>query len=72
MTKNDSDLGYVREQLALAEGALPSLRNDVLPKNPERYRLMAESYVETILGLRADIDQYLGIDKIAQELRRTA
>ena len=61
MIQNDTQLGIVREQLARAEAALESLRHEVQPKNEQMYRVMAESYVDTILSLRADVDAYLGI-----------
>ncbi len=61
MIQNDKQLGIVREQLARAEAALESLRQEVQPKNEQVYRVMAESYVDTILLLRAEVDAYLGI-----------
>lgn len=61
MIKSDEELGVVRQQIASAESALMSLRRDVRPKNEKTYRLMAESYVETVLELRALVDSYLDI-----------
>ena len=65
MIRNDEVLKVVREQLARAEGALESIRRDVLPKNPQMYALMSESYIDTILKLRGEIDNYLGIENIS-------
>lgn len=55
----------VREQLASAEAALAAIRRDVLPQNPRNYAGMAESYIDVILSLRAEIDAYLGISATA-------
>lgn len=64
MIKNSGQLDVVRSQLARAESALESLRIEILPKNRSMYELMAESYVEMIQTLRAEIDVYLGIETI--------
>jgi len=66
MIKNDSQLKIVREQMATAEAALDSLRQDVLPKNKKMYELMAESNIEMILSLRGEIDTYVGIAAIPE------
>ena len=66
MIRNDEELKVVREQLARAESALDSLRRDVLPKNENTYRVMAESYVDTSLDLRGQVDEYLGIESCSQ------
>src|SRR5262249_23620427 len=54
-------LEVVRSQLGRVEAALDSLRRDVKPKNENMYALMAESYIDLLHALRADIDAYLGI-----------
>jgi hypothetical protein len=64
MIRNDEELKVVREQLSRAESALESLRRDVLPKNERMYRVMSESYVDTILELRGHIDTFLGINEL--------
>ena len=61
MIKNDAELEVVRSQLGRVEAALDSLRRDVKPKNEKMYALMAESYIDLLHALRADIDAYLGI-----------
>jgi hypothetical protein len=61
MIKNDAELEVVRSQLGRVEAALDSLRRDVKPKNENMYALMAESYIDLLHSLRADIDAYLGI-----------
>jgi hypothetical protein len=61
MIKNDAELEVVRSQLGRVEAALDSLRRDVKPKNENMYALMAESYIDLLQALRADIDAYLGI-----------
>jgi len=64
MIKTDEDLEVVRQQLARVESALGALRREVLPVSEERFLLMAETYVEQLLALRAEIDEYLGLDLI--------
>lgn len=64
MIQTAGQLELVREQLALVETALASLRDTVKPKSEERFRLMAESYVEQMISLRAQIDAYLGVGTV--------
>lgn len=45
------------EQLQLMNGALEILRNDVLPKNPRLFAVMAEGPLEEIRRLHAEIQQ---------------
>ncbi len=61
MIRNNDELRIVREQLARAESALESLRNDVLPKSRQMYQVMAEPCIDTIVELRGQIDTYLEI-----------
>ncbi|MEY2724272.1 MAG: hypothetical protein RLZZ458_139 [Planctomycetota bacterium] len=61
MIRNNDELKIVREQLARAEAALESLRNDVLPKSRQMYQVMAEPCIDTIVELRGQIDTYLEI-----------
>lgn len=63
MIRNDEELKVVREQLSRAASALESLRRDVLPTNERMYRVMCESYVDTILELRGHVDTFLGINE---------
>lgn len=66
MIQNDSQLAVVREQLDTAEAAIDALRRDVRPKNKQMYDLMAESYIDMLLELRAEIDAYLGIVSVPE------
>lgn len=61
MIQSTQEFEITREQLGKAELALASLREDVLPKSEAQYRLMAEAYIDMILKLRAEIDEYLGL-----------
>ena len=47
--------------LACIESALAAIRQNVLPYNPQLYALMSEGYIDQILKLRAQIDEYLGL-----------
>jgi hypothetical protein len=62
MINTDAEFEVVSQQLSRAESALGAIRRDVLPLSRERYLLMAEAYVDQIVALRAEIDQYLGLD----------
>jgi hypothetical protein len=64
MITNDEDFALVQRQLERIETALGALRRDVLPQSEARFLLMAEAYVEQILALRAEIDEYLGVDLV--------
>ena len=57
--KFDGQLKVMRDQLARIESALESIRRDVLPQNEKLYNLMAESYIDTIIELKNQIDAYL-------------
>ncbi len=59
MITNDAELAVVREQFRLADSALESLRETVRPKSERTYRLMAESYIDMLQKLRAEIIDYL-------------
>lgn len=61
MIRNEDDLAVVRKQLILIEDALLSLRRDVLPKNKRNYEVFAEGYIDQIMALRAEIEEYLGL-----------
>lgn len=66
MIRDDEQFNVVREQLVRAESALAALRRDVLPMNEKMYRVMSESYVETIIELRGQVDSYLGIERLPE------
>lgn len=66
MIRNSEELGVVREQLTRAESALAHLKRDVFPQSPRMYEVMSESYVDTILALRGEVDTYLQISHIPE------
>jgi hypothetical protein len=57
MIYNDKGLAVVQKELALAEHALESLRQQV--KNPRNFAVYSEGPVDQIAELKADIDGYL-------------
>jgi hypothetical protein len=61
MIDNHEQLAVVRRQLALAEDALVSLHQRLHAKNRGNYAIYAESYIDMILKLRAEIDAFLEI-----------
>jgi hypothetical protein len=61
MISNYKQLEVVRRQLGRAEDALVSLHEGVFHRNPRNYAVFAESYIDMILKLRAEIDAFLGI-----------
>lgn len=66
MIIDDKQLKQTREQLAQLEEDLISLQREVYPVNPDRFHLMAEAYIDHIMELRKQIDEYVGI-KIYQD-----
>jgi hypothetical protein len=69
MSEQITPLELTRRQLALAERALEAIHRDILPVNKARYELMAESYVEQIMRLRAQVDAYLGVEGLVESIR---
>lgn len=63
---NAAELRRTQEQLANLEEALSGLRIRVARENPERFRLMAASYIAEIEMLRKRVDDYIGV-KAARE-----
>lgn len=61
MIRDDEDLAIVRKQVAHVENALAALRREFEPRNKDNYRVFAEPYVDQILVLRAEIDEYIGL-----------
>lgn len=61
MIANDMELEHTREQIVRLETALAELRARIYQQNPERFRLMAESYLNEIEMLRARVDEYVGV-----------
>jgi hypothetical protein len=61
MITSDVELEVVGKQLGRVAAALASLRRDVKPKNEQLYELMAESYIDLLQSLWADIVDYLEI-----------
>ena len=64
MTSTRTSLELTQQQLCTVERALEALRREVLPGNEERYRMMAEPYLEQISKLRGEIDSLLGIKEL--------
>lgn len=69
MIKDDRQLKQTREELARLEEDLISLQREVFPVNPERFQLMAEAYVDHIMDLRTQIDEYIGIKTYQDKLQ---
>jgi hypothetical protein len=65
MIHNEQELTIVREQLHVAEQALKAIRDEVRPVSESRFLMMAESYVDVIQELRAQVDEYLGLQAVA-------
>lgn len=58
MIYSEEGFQLTRKQLGRLERALDALKRDVLPKNEDRYRLMAEPYEEKIEELRGELQEY--------------
>lgn len=66
MIQTESDLQVVRSQIVRLENTLSKLRAEVEPRNPRRFRLVAESYIDSLSELRAQVDAFVGAEA-AQE-----
>lgn len=66
MIANDIELQRTRTQVAELETVISDLKHRVLAINPERFRLMSESYLNEIETLRDRIDEYLGIKAVRE------
>ena len=67
MINNHKQYKVVSDQLDRAIGALESIREEVFPTDKKMFWLMAESYIDTIVELRSEIDSYLKIDVLAAQ-----
>jgi hypothetical protein len=63
---NQEELEQSRQYLTVLESTVQDLRSRVRTRNPERFAIMASSYLEEIKKTRYSIDQYVGIS-LAQE-----
>jgi len=61
MITDDRQLKQTQQELDRLEEDLMSLQREVYPVNPERFHLMAEAYVDHIIELRSQIDEYIGV-----------
>jgi hypothetical protein len=59
---DEAELHLTRSHLSRLEEAIAELRARVYPQNPERFNLMAESYLNEIKRLRARIDVLTGVE----------
>src|ERR1700722_14597852 len=66
MIADDIELQRTRTQVAELETAVSDLKQRILNINPERFRLMSESYLNEIEILRDRIDEYLGIKAVRE------
>lgn len=58
MIKNESELRQTFEQLERMQRALASLRDDVLPVNPQLFALMAEGPLDYIREFHDELEAY--------------
>jgi hypothetical protein len=61
MIKNEREYQSAKQALEHVEKALTSLHKELYQKSPERYHIIAESYLNYIKKLRHDIDLYIGL-----------
>jgi hypothetical protein len=59
--RNSLELQASQQWLSGMEQILQGLRQTVLPKNPKLDELMSERYIEEIIKVRREIDDYLDI-----------
>jgi hypothetical protein len=63
MIRNYETLAVLRKQLATAEEVVIGLHQKLWDSNRDNYYLYADGAIEAVLKLRAEIDEFLGIDK---------
>lgn len=61
MITNDAELEVVRRQYGLAMDVVASYHRQLFHANRKNYWLYSEAFRDTLLALRKDIDEYLGI-----------
>lgn len=59
MIHNEAQLHQALEQIQGLCRAIDSLREDIFPKNPKNFAILAEGPVDEIRKLQADIDAYI-------------
>ena len=58
MISNDEEFRQTLEQLERMYRALTDLRNDVLPKNPRTFPVLAEGPLDYIRQFQEELEQY--------------
>jgi hypothetical protein len=66
MIENDNQYQQALTVLQRLETALASLRRRVEPVNPELFRAMAQSYIDEIIDIRNEVDEFIGINSAAE------
>lgn len=61
MIQTDEQLETTRQALFHLEHGLAALYKDKAKIHPDRYALMVESFLEDVLKLRQQIDDYIGV-----------
>ncbi len=61
MITNDEQLRQAQDYLRAMEEALVELKAELAERNPERFKISSQSYINEIRRTRAEIDAYLGI-----------
>ena len=59
MIKTDRQLQQAIEQIERLYHGLDALRNDILPKNPRNFAILAEGPLDEIAELQAEISDYV-------------
>jgi len=66
MIQNDQQLETTREALSHLEAGIAALHKDKAKMHPDQYAFMVEPFLEELLKLRQQIDDFLGVtDAIA-------
>lgn len=69
MIANAQQLEATRGHISRLEAAVSELQRSVYPVNPDRFAMMAESYVSELRRLRSEIDDFIGV---ASAIERTS
>ena len=65
MISDEERLDVTLQQMMYLLRALDDIKQNVLPRNPQMFAMMAEGYVDQLARLREEIESYLAVTKSA-------
>ena len=65
MISDEKRLEVTLQQMTHILRALDDVKQNVLPRNPQMFAVMAEGYVDQLARLREEVESYLAVTKSA-------